>query len=126
MVHPEQAKEALEMCRKAGMNISIDDFGTGYSSLSYLHHFPIDTLKIDQAFVRQMTEDAKVKALVKTIIQLGKSMELKIIAEGAESLEEAHTLKALGCDMVQGYYFAKPMAEDDVIELIRNTKSFDI
>ena len=126
MGQPDQAKDTLEMCRKAGMGISIDDFGTGYSSLSYLHYFPIDTLKIDQSFIRKMQSDPGVKALVKSIIHLSQSMELKIIAEGAEQIEEAKALKEMGCDMVQGYYFAKPMPEEDAISFIQNTTSFDV
>lgn len=126
MGQPEQAKDTLEMCRKAGMGISIDDFGTGYSSLSYLHYFPIDTLKIDQSFIRQMLEDSSVKALVKSIIHLSQSMELKIIAEGAEKLEEAQELKKMGCDMVQGYYFARPMPEEEAILFIQKSKGFDV
>lgn len=126
MGQPDQAKDTLEMCRKAGMGISIDDFGTGYSSLSYLHYFPIDTLKIDQSFIRQMRDDSNVKALVKSIIHLSQSMELKTIAEGAEEIEEVQILKELGCDLVQGYYFAKPMPENEAIAFIQNSKGFEV
>jgi EAL domain-containing protein (putative c-di-GMP-specific phosphodiesterase class I) len=116
---PDNAKEVLELCHKAGMSIAIDDFGTGYSSLSYLYYFPIDTLKIDQSFVRAMTKEAKSLELVKSIIGLGKNMNMSIIAEGVETAEEAKILQSLGCDFVQGFYFAKPLPEKDVIELIR-------
>jgi len=108
MSQPGNARETLKKCRDAGMSISIDDFGTGYSSLSYLHHFPIDTLKIDRAFVSDMTENESSMALVKSIIVLAKNMKMHSIAEGVERMEEAKILADLGCDMAQGYFFAKP------------------
>ncbi len=120
MKQPENAKDTLKMCRKAGMSIAIDDFGTGYSSLSYLHYFPIDTLKIDQTFVRDMGKNEASLELVKSIIGLGKNMNMKIVAEGIETAEEARNLKDLGCDFAQGYFFARPMPEEDVTELITN------
>lgn len=119
LIHqPDNAKETLEMCRKAGMGISIDDFGTGYSSLSYLHYFPIDTLKIDQSFIRDMLKNDASLELVKSIISLGKNMKMKVIAEGVEHKEEGLMLRELGCDMAQGYYFARPCAEKAVIDLV--------
>lgn len=118
MGQPDNARETLNMCRKAGMGISIDDFGTGYSSLSYLHHFPIDTLKIDQSFIRDMMKNESSRALVKSIIALGKNLNMKIIAEGVEEKEEAAAISEMDCDQCQGYYFAKPMSERDVIELV--------
>ena len=123
MGQPDNAKDTLSMCQKAGMSISIDDFGTGYSSLSYLHYFPIDTLKIDRSFVKEMLENESSAALVKSIISLGKSLNMKIVAEGVEEKEEAVQLRALGCDLAQGYYFAKPMPEKDVTDfVIQNRK----
>ncbi len=111
MDQPDNARETLEMCRKAGMSIAIDDFGTGYSSLSYLHYFPIDTLKIDRSFVMDMHKNEASMALIKSIIALGKNMKMKIIAEGVETQEEALALRDLGCDLAQGFYFARPMPE---------------
>lgn len=119
LIHqPDNAKETLELCRKAGMGISIDDFGTGYSSLSYLHYFPIDTLKIDQSFIRDMLKNESSLELVKSIISLGKNMKMKVIAEGVEHKEEGQMLRDLGCDMAQGYYFARPCSEKAVTELV--------
>lgn len=118
MDQPEHARETLEMCQKAGMSIAIDDFGTGFSSLSYLHFFPIDTLKIDQSFVRDMHKNDNSLALIKSIIALGKNMKMKIIAEGVEEEKEAQELRDMGCDMAQGYYFAKPMSEIDVTSFV--------
>lgn len=126
MNQPEQAKETLNICRKAGMNISIDDFGTGYSSLSYLHAFPINTLKIDQSFVRDMHENESSLELVRSIISLGKNLNMAIVAEGVEQVEEARLLKDMGCDFAQGYYFAKPMKEDDVTTLVSNWETAEL
>jgi EAL domain-containing protein (putative c-di-GMP-specific phosphodiesterase class I)/CRP-like cAMP-binding protein len=116
---PDNAKEMLELCRKAGMGIAIDDFGTGYSSLSYLYYFPIETLKVDQSFVRAMKKDDKSLELVKSIIGLGKNMKMTVIAEGVEDAEEARLLQSMGCDAAQGYYFSKPLPEKDIIEILR-------
>ncbi len=118
MGQPDNARATLEMCRNAGMGISIDDFGTGYSSLSYLHYFPIDTLKIDQSFIREMTKDDSSLALVKSIISLSKNLNMKIIAEGVEHIEEAQILRDLDCDQCQGYYFARPASEKDITSLV--------
>lgn len=120
MTQPDNAKETLNMCRKAGLGISIDDFGTGYSSLSYLHYYPIDTLKIDQSFVRNMSKDQTAKELVKSIISLAKNMNMHTIAEGVEDENEARQLTEMGCDSAQGYFFARPMDEATITEIVRN------
>lgn len=120
IAQPKRAKEALDMCHEAGMGIAIDDFGTGYSSLNYLSAYPINTLKIDQSFVRGMDSDERLLSLVRSIITLGKNMDMHIIAEGVETLHEAQLLKAMGCNFVQGFFFAKPMSEHDVIAFIKN------
>ena len=120
MNQPENAKETLTMCRNAGLGISIDDFGTGYSSLSYLHYYPIDTLKIDQSFIRGMQKDETSKELVKSIIALGQNMKMKTIAEGVEDAADATLLKNMGCDECQGFYFSKPLPEHDVIKFVRD------
>lgn len=117
---PECAKETLNMCRRAGMSISIDDFGTGYSSLNYLHAYPINTLKIDQSFVRNMENDKKLLELVRSIIALSQNLGMETIAEGVETLQEARLLKELGCPQAQGFYFAKPMPEKEVVDLVNN------
>jgi EAL domain-containing protein (putative c-di-GMP-specific phosphodiesterase class I) len=113
---PETAKESLEACRKAGIGIYIDDFGTGYSSLSYLYYFPIETLKVDQSFIRVMNKEPRSMELVRSIIGLGKNLNMNVIAEGVENPEEASLLRSMGCDMAQGYYYAKPMPEAEVIK----------
>ena len=116
IMQPEVAAKTLQDCRDAGFSIAIDDFGTGYSSLSYLQDFPIDTLKIDRAFVKKMVADSTSEELVRTIVHLGKTLGMDIIAEGAETIEEVQKLIALNCDMVQGYYFPPPMEESKVTE----------
>ena len=107
------------------MEISIDDFGTGYSSLSYLHHFPIDILKIDQSFIRNMLEEKGVMELVKSINSLGKNMNMHIIAEGIESEKEASALREIDCDMGQGYFFSKPLPEVEILPLVNRWKKFE-
>ncbi len=126
MAQPDTAKETLNMCRKAGMGISIDDFGTGYSSLSYLHSFPINILKVDQCFVRNMDKIPSSGELVRSIISLGKNMGMSIVAEGVENAGEARMLKEMDCDFAQGYHFAKPMPEKDVTDLVRKWKPVEI
>ena len=126
VAQPDTAKETLAMCRKAGMGISIDDFGTDYSSLNYLHTYPINTLKVDQSFVRDIQEQKNSKELVRSIITLGKNLDMLIIAEGVEHLEEAQILKDMGCHYAQGYYFARPVPEDEVIKTILEWENRDI
>jgi EAL domain-containing protein (putative c-di-GMP-specific phosphodiesterase class I) len=116
---PDNAKATLQSCRNEGIGIAIDDFGTGYSSLSYLYYFPIETLKIDQSFIRAMFREERSLELVKSIIGLGKNLGLTVVAEGVEHREEAGLLNAMGCDTAQGYHFARPMPEDEVIKLLK-------
>jgi len=109
----------LQELKDMGVKLSIDDFGTGYSSLSYLKHLPVYKLKIDRSFVRDITTDPDDAAITGTIILMGKSLNLKIIAEGVESEEQMAFLGALDCDEVQGYYFSPPLAPADFAERIR-------
>jgi EAL domain-containing protein (putative c-di-GMP-specific phosphodiesterase class I) len=97
----------LKTIKEMGVRLAIDDFGTGYSSLSYLRHLPIDVLKIDQSFVRNLNTDSNDAALVDAIISLGKSLKLNVIAEGIETSEQFEFLKAHQCEEGQGYYFSK-------------------
>ncbi|MED5423838.1 MAG: EAL domain-containing protein [Pseudomonadota bacterium] len=123
ILQPEVAAKTLKACKDAGFSIAIDDFGTGYSSLSYLQDFPIDTLKIDRAFVQKMATDSTSEELIRTIIQLGKTLDMDIIAEGAENADEVRKLTELNCDMVQGYYFAKPVPEKDIAPFFKNWRN---
>lgn len=109
----DHAIKVLEQLRQMGINIAVDDFGTGYSSMSYLRDLPVGTLKIDGSFVRQMGSDAVNDGIIQSIITLGKSLGLSLIAECVENKEQAVQLKKMGCDMIQGYYFSKPLSADD-------------
>lgn len=106
----ENVLEAVQVIKELGIKLSIDDFGTGYSSLSYLKRFAVDKLKIDQSFVRDLINDKDDASIVKTIIQMAKSFNLRSIAEGVENKEVLAIIEKFGCDEVQGYHFAKPMA----------------
>ena len=90
------------------MSISLDDFGTGYASLAYLTQLPIDELKIDRAFVSDLNRQGKGELLAETLISLGRSMNLAVIAEGVETFEQFERLQELGCEFFQGYFFGKP------------------
>ena len=103
---------SLEALKALGVVISIDDFGTGYSSLNYLRHFPIDKLKVDQSFVRTMTEAASDMAITRAIVGLGHTLGLRVVAEGVERKEEEVALRDCDCDELQGYRFGRPMAAD--------------
>ncbi len=116
---PDLTRDVLQACADNGMHISIDDFGTGYSSLSYLHQFPIKTLKIDRSFVVEMLKEQGSLALIQSIISLGKNMGMSIIAEGVEEDSEVDALKQSGCDMIQGFFFSKPLPESDALAYVK-------
>jgi EAL domain-containing protein (putative c-di-GMP-specific phosphodiesterase class I) len=101
--------------KELGVALAVDDFGTGYSSLNYLKRFPIDTLKIDQAFVADL-DSADGAAIVDAIIALAKSLHLRVIAEGVETIEQVEYLMARDCHLLQGYYFSRPVPAADVPE----------
>ena len=112
MQDPEAMAQALQEFRNRGIALSLDDFGTGYSSLSYLHRFPLDVLKVDRSFVSRMCHAPEAYRLVRSIIELGHDLGLQVVGEGVEVAEEAASLKALGCDYAQGYFFSRPIAPD--------------
>jgi diguanylate cyclase (GGDEF)-like protein/PAS domain S-box-containing protein len=105
----DNAITILRNLKGLGIHISIDDFGTGYSSLSYLRRFPIDVLKIDQSFIKDLTVDADAAAIVVAVISLAHSLRLQVIAEGVETAEQLAFLRAHGCDQIQGHYFSRPI-----------------
>lgn len=107
------AQKWLGSLRDAGLRIYLDDFGTGYSSLSYLKRFPMDTVKVDKSFVREMDADNNDRTLVMAIITMAASLGLKVVAEGVEEVRQLEILREMGCGYVQGYYFSRPVAGDD-------------
>lgn len=113
MDDPERATTMINRLHSEGVSLSIDDFGTGYSSLSYLKRFKIGKLKIDQSFVRDLTEDNDDRVIVSTIITLAKSMGLRCIAEGVETREQLDFLHRLGCDDIQGYLYSRPLPAEE-------------
>ncbi|HEY5094099.1 MAG TPA: EAL domain-containing protein [Candidatus Eremiobacteraceae bacterium] len=117
--------ELLQKLKSFGVQISVDDFGIGYSSLAYLHRFPIDTLKIDRTFVMDCCTNRVNAAIVDAIIAMGHGLEVKVVAEGVESAEQAAYLKSRGCQGAQGYHYGRPMRSEDFVALMRSGPVFD-
>ena len=120
MENAETAILMLKQIKETGVQISIDDFGTGYSSLSYLHRFPIDLLKVDRSFVSAMEENTENGEIVRTVIALAKALNLKVVAEGIESIHQFHQLRILGCEYGQGYLFSKPLPVAEIGRLLED------
>jgi len=115
---------SLQTLKELGVKVSIDDFGTGYSSLAYLRRFPIDKLKIDIAFIREVTTNPQDAAIAKTIIELAHSLNLQVIAEGVETPDQLDFLTKNGCDQVQGYLFSKPLPVLELEAFLRGRGCF--
>lgn len=118
MDDPEAAVAILQQLSDMGVSLAIDDFGTGYSSLSYLKRFPIDALKIDRSFVRDITIDSDDAAIAKAVIALAHSMKLKVIAEGVETAEQLEFLREQQCDQMQGYFLSRPVSATQLAQLL--------
>jgi EAL domain-containing protein (putative c-di-GMP-specific phosphodiesterase class I) len=117
----ELAIDLLGQIRQTGVSIALDDFGTGYSSLTYLRRLPVDVVKIDQSFVRDLTQDEDARSIGQAIISLAHALRKSVVAEGVETLEQADLLRAWGCDEVQGYYFARPLPAQALQDLMSLT-----
>ncbi|RMH44948.1 MAG: EAL domain-containing protein, partial [Gammaproteobacteria bacterium] len=113
----------LKQLKKVGVRLSIDDFGTGYSSLAYLKQFPVDAIKIDRSFVKDITNNQSDASIVRAIVNLGHTLDMHVIAEGVESQEQASLLKSFGVDLIQGYVYAKPMSENLCQEFLEKNKT---
>ena len=121
------SRALLSSLKSLGVKVAIDDFGTGHSSLSYLKRFSIDTLKIDRSFVREITTSEEDLAIAAAVVALGQSLNLKVVAEGVETLQQADCLRALGCDEIQGYLLSRPQPADKLFEWLqdyRTTRKF--
>lgn len=118
----DSASTTMRKLHKEGVQLSIDDFGTGYSSLNHLKRFPINTVKIDRSFVRDLTTDPDDAAIVGAIINMAHGMGMKVIAEGVETEQQLEYLRRLRCDIVQGFLFSPALPEDEVEELLKQDK----
>jgi EAL domain-containing protein (putative c-di-GMP-specific phosphodiesterase class I) len=114
VVNTEVTAERINELKALGVRLALDDFGSGYSALNYLRSFRVDTLKVDRSFVDRVGRDLKATSIVGAIVALAKTLDLSVTAEGIETEEQLDELRALGCDLVQGYYFSKPLAEEDL------------
>lgn len=115
----DQAIEQLKAIKSRGVRLAIDDFGTGYSSLSQIKRFPIDTLKVDRSFIRDLVTDSEDQAITQAIISMGKTLSLSVVAEGVETEEQQVFLRSHACDQMQGYYFSKPIVSHEFAALLR-------
>jgi len=116
--YTEDLINTIKQLRALGITISLDDFGTGYSSLNYLKTFPVDVLKIDRAFVRDIVPEKSGIAMISAMISLAHALNLQVVAEGVEEEAELNVLREHGCEYVQGYYFSKPLSVADFTKLI--------
>jgi EAL domain-containing protein (putative c-di-GMP-specific phosphodiesterase class I) len=121
MKRPDHTVSVLHAVREKGIKVAVDDFGTGYSSLSYLTKLPLDTLKIDQSFVRQIGTTPNGINVLTAIIRIGESLNLKVVAEGVETVEELEFLQAQQCSDAQGYYFSRPVPPERFVRLFEAT-----
>jgi len=119
MSNPAEMMDVLVSIKSMGIRLAIDDFGTGYSSLSQLKHFPIDTLKIDRSFIRNVPGNTEDNAITHAIIAMGNTLGLTVVAEGVETIEQMNYLKDQSCDEMQGYYFSRPIVPEQFADLLR-------
>jgi len=119
MRNAERATRLLGQIKKMGVRIAIDDFGVGYSSLAQIKRFPIDTLKVDRSFIRDLERNAEDRAITEAIISMGKTLSLTVVAEGVETQEQQTFLTDHACDAMQGYYFSKQIDHDEFASFVR-------
>ena len=119
MDNPERAIQTLSQVKSMGIALAIDDFGTGYSSLGYLKRLPIDNIKIDRSFIKDIPRNNDDATITRTIIDLTHNLRLKVVAEGVETVAQLDFLREHGWDEMQGYYFSRPLAEDAFLTLVQ-------
>lgn len=120
MRNVDQNIRMLNELRRLGLEISIDDFGTGYSSLAYLKRFPLNTLKIDHSFIKDITTNLEDRAITRAIIAMGQSLRLKVLAEGVETIDQVELLRDDGCDYIQGYYYSRPLPAGEITRYLQS------
>ena len=123
MSNPTKMMDVLVGIKSMGVRLAIDDFGTGYSSLAQLKHFPIDTIKIDRSFIRNVPDNAEDKAITHAIIAMGETLGLTVVAEGVETIEQLNYLKGQSCNEMQGFYFSKPIVPEQFADLLRENST---
>jgi diguanylate cyclase (GGDEF)-like protein/PAS domain S-box-containing protein len=123
MYKPERLIEVLTKIKNMGVRLALDDFGTGYSSLAQIKQFPIDTLKVDRSFIRNLSQNSEHKAIIEAIIAMGKTLSLNVVAEGVETMAQDEFLREHVCDEMQGFYFSKPVAPDQFTDLLRKNNT---
>ncbi|WP_211091882.1 putative bifunctional diguanylate cyclase/phosphodiesterase [Vibrio agarilyticus] len=121
--HNDRGEHILDALRYLGFRVALDDFGTGYSSLNYIHSYPIDIIKIDATFVRNMLTSETAERVISFIAQLAHQLRLNLVAEGVENVNALAKLRSMGCQHIQGYYFSKPLVADEMIALIRKNNA---
>ena len=119
MQSPERTTKLLTAIKQMGVRIAIDDFGVGYSSLAQIKRYPIDTLKVDRSFIRDLEKNAEDRAITEAIISMGKTLSMTVVAEGVETPEQQAFLADHACDAMQGFHFSKPIAADQFASLLR-------
>jgi diguanylate cyclase (GGDEF)-like protein len=123
MQNPTRMLAVLTNIKKMGVRLAIDDFGTGYSSLAQIKHFPIDTLKVDRSFIRNLPQDSEDRAITEAVIAMGKTLSLTVVAEGVETQEQKDFLRDHICDEMQGFHFSRPIAPDKFADLLRKNNT---
>ncbi len=123
MYKPDHLIEVLTKIKNMGVRLALDDFGTGYSSLAQIKQFPIDTLKVDRSFIRNLSQNSEDKAIIEAIIAMGKTLSLNVVAEGVETMSQDEFLREHVCDEMQGFYFSKPVAPEQFADLLRKNNT---
>jgi EAL domain-containing protein (putative c-di-GMP-specific phosphodiesterase class I) len=120
MDDPDQLIEIIESLRNEGFKIEMDDFGCGYSSLNMLADVPVDILKLDMRFIQNLKSSTKQETMIRLVMDIAKYLDMQVVAEGVEEKSQVDFLRSVGCDIIQGYYFSKPLPEDEFVKHVLN------